>query len=345
MSPFFSIVVPVHNTEQFLRECLDSIRAQSFADWECLCVDDGSTDSSGAILDEYAARDSRIRVVHQKNAGVSAARNAALDLVHGEFFLFVDDDDALSPDALECFRDAFASTGADGLLCFPDEDFLKIGEYPVAPAGFQLLSSSERPVSLLSGPFAAHGYVQSRIYRRTKFGDVRFQREIRFGEDTRFWVDALCIPARWAVIRKRYYAHRERLNSAGHAVRWSLYRDCLSSYEYVFRTMSGKMGATLQEIKQYAARFRAAHHYIFVKSYRFQQNASTEIQSDFFRLANSVLEAAKPAAPFYKTDILRLAGHRLHLVSIANPMADVMDKIRMRIRHLYSRVGTASRQN
>lgn len=91
--PYFSIIIPVYNVAPYLRECLDSVLAQTFTDWEAICVDDGSTDGSGAILDEYAAKDKRFRVIHQANAGVSAARNKALDVLNGEYVCFVDSDD------------------------------------------------------------------------------------------------------------------------------------------------------------------------------------------------------------------------------------------------------------
>ena len=93
MTPFFSIIIPVYNVAPYLRECLDSVLAQTFGDWEAICVDDGSTDGSGAILDEYAAKDARFKVIHQVNAGVSAARNKALDEARGEWVGFLDADD------------------------------------------------------------------------------------------------------------------------------------------------------------------------------------------------------------------------------------------------------------
>ena len=89
----FSIIVPVYNVAPYLRECLDSVLAQTFTDWECLCVDDGSADESGSILDEYAQRDSRFLVFPKKNGGVSAARNLALDNAKGEWICFLDGDD------------------------------------------------------------------------------------------------------------------------------------------------------------------------------------------------------------------------------------------------------------
>ena len=93
--PYFSIVIPVYNVEPYLRECLDSLLSQTFIDWEAICVDDGSTDGSGAILDEYAAKDKRFRVVHQKNSGVSVARNVGIELSDSKWIGFLDPDDAL----------------------------------------------------------------------------------------------------------------------------------------------------------------------------------------------------------------------------------------------------------
>lgn len=95
---FISIIVPVYNVEKYLRECLDSISLLKAVTWEAILVDDGSTDTSGQICDEYAKQDSRFRVIHQKNAGVSAARNAGLDAAKGEWIWFVDSDDSINPD-------------------------------------------------------------------------------------------------------------------------------------------------------------------------------------------------------------------------------------------------------
>lgn len=95
---FISIIVPVYNVEKYLRECLDSISQLKAVTWEAILVDDGSTDTSGQICDEYAKQDSRFRVIHQKNAGVSAARNAGLEAAEGEWIWFVDSDDSINPD-------------------------------------------------------------------------------------------------------------------------------------------------------------------------------------------------------------------------------------------------------
>lgn len=92
-----SIIIPVYNVEKYLSKCLNSILRQTYQDYEIILIDDGSSDSSGIICDWYADKDSRIKVVHQPNKGVSCARNAGLELSKGEFITFIDADDELCP--------------------------------------------------------------------------------------------------------------------------------------------------------------------------------------------------------------------------------------------------------
>jgi len=101
----FSIIIPVYNVAPYLRECLDSVLTQTCADWEAICIDDGSTDESAKILDEYAAKDLRFKVVHQINKGSSAARNVGLEFASGVWIWFVDADDFLETNALSIFLD------------------------------------------------------------------------------------------------------------------------------------------------------------------------------------------------------------------------------------------------
>lgn len=110
-----SVIVPVYNTENYLAECIQSILAQSFTDFELILVDDGSTDSSPEICDEYCKKDSRIRVLHKKNGGVSTARNMALDVALGEYICFIDSDDSVGIDYLK------------NLAPVEDEDFIQGG--------------------------------------------------------------------------------------------------------------------------------------------------------------------------------------------------------------------------
>lgn len=96
--PLISVIVPVYNVEKFLSRCLNSILAQTYNNLEVILVDDGSTDNSGKICDDYALKDKRIRVIHKQNGGVSSARNMALSVAKGEYIGFVDSDDYIEND-------------------------------------------------------------------------------------------------------------------------------------------------------------------------------------------------------------------------------------------------------
>lgn len=96
-----SVIIPVYNVEKYLESCLESIKSQTFTDYELILINDGSTDESFAIMRRYAERDARIRIISQSNRGVSAARNLGLSVAEGDYVLFVDSDDTILPDALE----------------------------------------------------------------------------------------------------------------------------------------------------------------------------------------------------------------------------------------------------
>ena len=114
--PTVSVIVPVYQVEAYLPQCIDSILAQSFQDFELILVDDGSPDGSGEICDRYAERDPRIHVLHKKNAGVSCARNSGLELAAGEYVTFCDSDDAYEPEHLEILLRRLLDNGADSAV-------------------------------------------------------------------------------------------------------------------------------------------------------------------------------------------------------------------------------------
>ena len=115
--PKISVIVPVYKAEKYIRRCVDSILAQTFTDFELLLVDDGSPDNSGAICDEYAARDSRVKVFHKENGGVSSARQMGLDNSLGEYVIHADPDDWVEPDMLQELYSEAQQSGADMVIC------------------------------------------------------------------------------------------------------------------------------------------------------------------------------------------------------------------------------------
>lgn len=100
-SPKISVIIPVYNVEQYLRQCLDSVVNQTYKNLEIFCVDDGSTDNSGKICEEYSLKDNRITVIHKQNDGISSARNAVIDMVKGRYITFIDSDDYVESDFIE----------------------------------------------------------------------------------------------------------------------------------------------------------------------------------------------------------------------------------------------------
>lgn len=116
-TPLISILVPVYNTQRYLQDCLESITVQTYTNFEAIIVDDGSTDQSGAICEEYALKDNRFKVLHQKNSGVTMARIAAFENSRGEYITFVDSDDFVSSDYLEKLVRYMIEDDADMVSC------------------------------------------------------------------------------------------------------------------------------------------------------------------------------------------------------------------------------------
>lgn len=114
----FSIIVPVYNVEAYLGECLQSLQRQGFEDYEVICVNDGSTDGSRAILAEWGGRMPQMRVIDRENGGLSAARNTGLEAAQGEYVLFVDSDDWVEPNLLECLYSLLATHRSLDMVCF-----------------------------------------------------------------------------------------------------------------------------------------------------------------------------------------------------------------------------------
>ena len=112
-----SVLIPIYNVEKYLRRCVDGILSQTYRNLEVILVDDESPDGCGAICDEYAAKDDRVVVIHQKNKGLSGARNAGIDMAKGEYLAFVDSDDYVTDDFILRLYEAVATTGSDMAQC------------------------------------------------------------------------------------------------------------------------------------------------------------------------------------------------------------------------------------
>lgn len=214
MSPIFSIIIPVYNVAPYLRECLDSVLAQDFADFEVICVDDGSTDGSGVILDECSIRDNRFKVVHQKNSGVSAARNTALEISVGEWVLFLDADDILVPSCLKSLNDVVVRNGHLDIIQFGQNVFTTtcqpVNRNPERSKWLVVSSKCNIPVQFTLNHF------QSKLYKRSIFKDVRFP-DFIIGEDLVFLAKIIQNVDMMGFLDLPLYGYRIRPGSAMHA--------------------------------------------------------------------------------------------------------------------------------
>ncbi|MDO4569316.1 MAG: glycosyltransferase [Planctomycetia bacterium] len=209
--PIISTIMPVYNVAEYLRESLDSALSQTFSDFELICVDDGSTDSSGAILDEYAARDARIRVVHQKNAGAAGARNTGLDLARGEIVTFLDADDLLAPELYETIYPVYRESGAE-IARFSYSKMLGGGrlckeEVPTAPHIALSLQERIRLIgNLVWDKFFSKDLIEK---HKIRFHDIA-------GEDTFFAFECALRANKIVMLPEPLYFYRERVDSLSH---------------------------------------------------------------------------------------------------------------------------------
>ena len=182
-----SVVVPVYNMESYLCKCLDSIHAQTYPDFELLLVDDGSTDGSAKICDDYSKKDMRITVYHKENGGLSSARNCGLNHAKGDFIVFPDPDDWVEPDYLESLLALRERHGADLSICglsFFDNAVEKRWD-PDTTTG---LLNTEEALDTLMHPYKYCGFVWNKLFdlKVIRGHNLRFDEELASIEDLRF---------------------------------------------------------------------------------------------------------------------------------------------------------------
>ncbi len=203
MSALISVVVPVYNAERWLGRCVDSVLGQSYSNVEVILVDDGSTDGSGAMCDDFAARDPRVRVIHKANGGVSAARNDALEAARGEWIAFCDNDDFYAPGMLARLLTLCVEHDADIAQCAcvkgtADSLSTPPPRAPRVSTGREVLEDFYSLASI---------YVWDKLYRRRVWDEVRFPVGSYTDEDQ--WVVHRLLGAarRVAITREGLYYH------------------------------------------------------------------------------------------------------------------------------------------
>ena len=186
MKNLISIIIPVYNVEQYLSRCVDSVINQTYKNLEIILVDDGSTDNSGKICDEYALKDNRIKVIHKKNGGVSSARNAGLDIAKGDYIGFVDSDDFIEHDMYEYLQNLIIEYDADISICSIEFIIKNKNIYKTLLKKDELLNTNEA-----LKVFYTQLYIYNKLFNKCIMADLLFDTSVKIGEDMLFCLEYL----------------------------------------------------------------------------------------------------------------------------------------------------------
>lgn len=226
-----SIIVPVYNVEKYLKRCLNSIEQQTYNDWECIIVNDGSTDLSGEICREYANRDKRFRLINQENKGLSGARNKGLEVAKGEYLCFVDSDDWIEKDYIMLLLNKMSADEYDMVIC---------GYYIVDKQRKNIELISDEKTSFKSNEFIheiASGRIQcfawNKMYKKSLFDEIKYKMGVYY-EDIRIMGDLLSSIKNVGVVNIPLYNYYMRSDSIIHKKTKKKELDCFDAYKSLF---------------------------------------------------------------------------------------------------------------
>ena len=214
MDELISIIVPIYNVEEYLRECLDSIMSQTYQNFECLLINDGSPDNSADICREYVEKDSRFRYFEKENGGVSSARNLGIEHSKGEYITFIDSDDWVDSDYLEVLYNALIDENADISVsiykrfhmadnCWYFHSFQRGYEKKIF-TGSELIDN----LQLLSSFDHSYSSVCGKLVKSVRVETIRFNEETTLGEDMEFWYKLYLISDKIVYVNKDTYIYR-----------------------------------------------------------------------------------------------------------------------------------------
>lgn len=234
-----SVIIPVYNTAAYLPKCLDSICRQTYRNLEIICVDDGSTDGSEKIVEDYKKKDSRIKVIHKSNGGESSARNAGLRSSTGEFVAFVDCDDWLEPVMYEKMMIAMRENALDMVACSyyweTDKESSLVGNnYPVSKEVFGR-SELFQYVYIRDHYRGVTSWIWCKLFKRNLLYKnekmLEFNENLRFGADLIFFLHAAVNAKRICYLEDAFYHYYQRDNSTAHTKDLDVAFDIVKAYQ------------------------------------------------------------------------------------------------------------------
>lgn len=261
--PLISIIIPVYNVERYLPECLDSLLAQTYQNFELLCVNDGSSDSSQSILEQYARKDSRVRVFCKKNGGVSSARNFGLEQAKGEYIGFVDSDDFVLPRFLERMQQAMDAEEAKIAVCgfqkVPENSSLIKKCEDKAQAKPQIVRLEEYSFDHTQCP-AACIYVWRVLFQKSIVENLRFDEKIAISEDTLFFFQALLKAGSLVFVPEKLYQYRTVQTSVCNQTFTEKHSATVPTWEIIWN-MAGTVHGPVRDSAEQSLVLACAHAY------------------------------------------------------------------------------------
>ncbi len=274
--PKISVIVPVYKAEKFIVECVDSILKQSFSDIELILVNDGSPDNSGAICDEYALKDNRIKVFHQENGGVCSARNKGLDNATGKYIFFVDSDDYIAEDTLEVLYNDLVKNNADISIGFMGCDNVT----EELDNKVEIWTGKDGLIKGLEDNPALYGCC-NKLFRYELVKDVRFVVGRKVHEDGYFNFLALIKLPTIVVRNKVTYTYRNNPDSASHAAFSEKFFDVLYFEEKKRNTIKEKFPELSEKTynKLVKAHITMLHLFCMTKDKKYNKDVRNSINT------------------------------------------------------------------
>lgn len=298
-SPAVSIIIAAFNSEKYIQRCVDSIASQTMRDFEVILIDDGSTDRTGQICEEYVQKDSRFHVFHQANQGVAAARQKGLDLSQGEYTIHVDADDWIEPDMLKKMYESAEEESADMVICDYIEHFRNGTRYnSQEPAPKDRLSIFGQMMNNLSGGLT------NKLIRRScylQYG-ITFDNDVHFEEDKLVCLKLLSHPISVSYIPVAFYHYDHTQNPL------SLSNVGVFPDKRMLVLEKIEEYTNIKPVQQY---FDNAIFYIAYQAFRTEKNDHFDFSSCFRRHLPSIRRAK--GFPFYTKWLVLLRLHHIRI--------------------------------
>ena len=197
-----SIIIPVYNVEKYIEKCISSVIKQTYKNIEIILIDDGSTDNCGKLCDEYAKKDNRIKVFHQKNRGVSSARNKGIVECNGKYIGFVDGDDIIDEDMYKKLYESITKNESDLAICnyYPNKNFYGLNE----------IIDMEMALDFILDKDKYRGFVVNKLYKKYILKDQLFDEEIDICEDLIFNCQYIIKCSKCSIVNEKLYNYISR---------------------------------------------------------------------------------------------------------------------------------------